>query len=805
MTDTDKPDHHWRVGMIIGGKYALLSLRAEGGEGPLFEAQNTWIGRRVAVKLLHPRHRGSEQAIVRFLQQARTATQIEHPNIVDVLDMGQDASDGSFYIVQEFLHGGDLRALLDRHALNVEQALDVIVPIMGALVAVNERGIVHRDVKPENIFLARNAYGEVIPKLIDFGVARQLHGERKLHTRIDNTVGTIDYMSPEQARGDELDARADIWSVGVVLYESIARKRPFEGNDDIAVLARIMSIDPTPLHEVVKGCALDLSNVVHRALQRDPEKRWPSMRQFLAALLACESVPRDDLVLRHRHSLASVAPVPSSGPKSSPRSSPRPPPRRTPTDRALETKKASIVELDSKELETQEPAPTVHREELKTVPLEVVSKPAHSALEDLSTSAERMLATNALDDAIEDAEQAIRLAAGAAEVTGRMRLVQAVAHSWRGDHHDAARYALEAMELFPKGTAHWFAAAGEVAASSGLIGHADRLPTLATEILETEPKEDASGARLIAAFRLSTWLLRTGDRERADQALAKTAGSAEEIGSKEPLVRAWLWVLRAELAIHAGDPGASIGFWEAAISAFADSGDARNACVQRQNLASAYIQLGAFKEADHALVDVLTAATAMKLDIVAIAKANHAVVLAREGQVDAAAAKARDARDALAESNNRRAEAFCRIYLAGILSFQKDFVAAEDEARAAISAAATSPDARAYAFATLGALLLRQRRAEQALGVSERAIELLRQLGGVEEGESLIRLVYVVALRANHQLDAAEVALSEATARLIERANRISDLEWRQSFLENIAENTRTLARAAKGSKDSVI
>ncbi|MBI2391713.1 MAG: serine/threonine protein kinase [Deltaproteobacteria bacterium] len=767
----------WRVGMVIGGKYALLSLRGEGGEGPLFEAQNTWTGRRVAIKLLHARLGRNEHSIARFLDQARTATRLEHPHIVDVLDIGQDQSDGSYFIVQEFLRGHDLRALIDRQQLDPAQALNLLVPIIAALIAVHDHGIVHRDLKPENIFLAKNALGTVVPKLIDFGVARAVSTVTKSVAHHERGVGTIEYASPEQVRGDMLDARADVWSMGVVFYEVIGWKRPFDGADEGAVVANILRLDPPGLEQLNPAVSSDFASVIAQALHRDRDRRWPSMRDFLQALLECPSIPGEEIRARHRAVLGSLAP-----PKPSTASRPSEAPR--PGNRTI-----SVIDLDA--------AQSLGAGRLQSeLGLESGSR---ATTDGLAAAAERALQTNALDEAIADAERAIRRAIGTPGVTARMRLVQAVAHRWRGAHVDAARCAFEAMELHPRGSAPWFESVGELAVASGAIGERDRLGSLAAAILGVEPSDgEAAAARLVAAFRIAAWLLRTGQTERSESVRAAVAEGAAALGPREPLVRAWYEVIGAEIGSHQGDPGASIEHLQRAVDAFAEAGDARSACVQRQNLANQYIQLGAYAEADVALVEVLKAALAMKLEMASVVKANHAVVLARIGDVAAAAQKAREAVDELVARGNRRAEAFCRIYLAGILSFQKDFVAAEDEARAAIVAASSAPEARAYAFATLGALLLRQKKLHEAHEVASRAMEIMISIGGVSEGESLIRLVHAVSLRALKRHDEAEAALDVAVARLRERAERISDERWRKSFLENIAENASTLARAGK-------
>jgi serine/threonine protein kinase len=767
---------HWRVGMVIGGKYALLSLRGEGGEGPLFEAQNTWTGRRVAIKLLHPRHGGNEHSIARFLEQARTATLLEHPNIVDVLDIGQDAADGSYFIVQEFLRGHDLRALIDRQQLDPAQAVNVLLPIMAALIAVHDRGIVHRDLKPENIFLAKNALGAVIPKLIDFGVARAVSTVTKSVARHERGVGTLEYASPEQVRGDMLDARADVWSMGVVFYEVIAWRRPFDGKDDAEVVANVLNASPPSLDRAARNVAPEFAAIVHKALTRDREQRWPSMRDFLQAMLSCASLPGDEIKARHKGLLASLTPVARPD-----RTSSMPP---SGSNRTI-----SVLDLES----------TLHiRAAERLVSEFAVDTGSRQNTDGLADAAERALQTNALDEAIADAERAIRRAAGKANMTARMRLVQAVAHRWRGAHQEAARCAYEAMELHARGTSPWFESAAELSVASGSIGERDRLGSMAAAVLHADPVDRASAvARVVAALRIATWLLRTGQTERSESLLQAVAGEAERLGH-EPLVRAWNAVLRAELASHHGDPGASLEHLQTAVDAFAEAGDGRSACVQRQNLANQYIQLGAYAEAHEVLVEVLKAALAMKLEFASVVKANHAVVLARIGDVDRAAQMAREAVDELLSRGNRRAEAFCRIYLAGILSFQKDFAAAEEEARAAIVAASSAPEARAYAFATLGALLLRQKKTVEAHEVALRAMEILVSIGGVSEGESLIRLVHAVSLRALKRHGEAEAALDDAVERLQARAASISDLRWRKSFLENIAENASTLARAGK-------
>jgi len=161
------------VGRFIGNKYRLLRLIGRGGMGAVYEAENTWTHRRVALKLLRPEYARDADAVRRFMREAQSASRIAHPNIVDILDLGQHEGDGGLFMVQELLVGEDLRRRLrSRKRLSPAEALQVLVPVVAALAAAHLRGIVHRDLKPENIFLCRTPAGDEVPKLIDFGIAK---------------------------------------------------------------------------------------------------------------------------------------------------------------------------------------------------------------------------------------------------------------------------------------------------------------------------------------------------------------------------------------------------------------------------------------------------------------------------------------------------------------------------------------------------------------------------------------------------------------------------------------------------------
>ncbi len=282
-------------GSVIGGKYRVERLLGSGGMGAVYEAVNTWTDRRVAVKLLHREYAKKPEIVGRFLREAKAATAVTHPNIVDVLDMGEDRDAGGLFIVQEFLEGKDLaRRIGEEPALGTREGLTLMVPVMSALVAAHRLGIVHRDIKPENIFLTTNARGVTVPKVIDFGISKVLDaaGDARAKTQTGVAIGTPQYMSPEQARGrPDIDGRSDIWSVGVVLYELVAGRLPFDAPNYNLLIVSILTTPAPPLADVAPGVSTELAAVIHRALETDPAARYASMAEFLEALLAC---PLDD-------------------------------------------------------------------------------------------------------------------------------------------------------------------------------------------------------------------------------------------------------------------------------------------------------------------------------------------------------------------------------------------------------------------------------------------------------------------------------------------------------------------------------
>jgi serine/threonine protein kinase len=272
-----------RVGQTLLRKYRLERLLGRGGMGIVYAATNLATGREVAIKVLGPG--AMDASVSRFLDEARAATAVRHPNVVDVLDL-DTAEDGTPFIVMELLRGETLRELLDRRKrLGLAEAWTVLRPAMRAIGHAHARGIVHRDIKPENLFLADDGHGGRTTKVLDFGIARVGASQR---TAVGTQLGTPFYMSPEQARGVGVGATTDVWAMGIVWFELLTGKLPFELPRDAtaaSVLAIILTARPSSLlyQEVVPAV---VAAVIDRALSSSPADRPSDMAAFEAALEA---------------------------------------------------------------------------------------------------------------------------------------------------------------------------------------------------------------------------------------------------------------------------------------------------------------------------------------------------------------------------------------------------------------------------------------------------------------------------------------------------------------------------------------
>ena len=276
------------------GPYEILEPLGKGGMGEVFKAKDTRLDRLVAVKILPPEWAQDTAMIERFDREGKAIASLNHPNICALHDLGRDA--GVSFLVMEYLQGESLAARIARGPLDLDEALDVAVPIVDALDQAHRRGVIHRDLKPGNIMLTRTG-----PKLLDFGLARTpaLPGKKTSGSGESGTVaavpttpltvpglliGTLQYMAPEQLDGLEADARTDIFSFGTVLHEMITGKRAFEGKSQILLISAIATNDPPLLTSVQPATPPALEHVVKTCLAKDPEDRWQTARDLLAEL-----------------------------------------------------------------------------------------------------------------------------------------------------------------------------------------------------------------------------------------------------------------------------------------------------------------------------------------------------------------------------------------------------------------------------------------------------------------------------------------------------------------------------------------
>lgn len=268
-------------GLLLGGKYLLEKRIASGGNASIWSATHVTLNRPVAVKFIEARTTANrEERVGLFLREAKVAASIRHKNVVDILDFGAPEDDdiSEPYMVMELLEGEALDLMLARGPLSTADAVFIARQVLSGLEAVHDAGIVHRDMKPGNVFVTQDGDG-VFARVLDFGIS-QSASEQSDHA----VVGTPEYMSPEQAYGDPLDGRTDLYSVGVMLYEMLAGYLPFDGEDPVQVLQLVAQADPLPL-EHSRADVPELCRFIDKAMARRPDDRFQTAREMHGALI----------------------------------------------------------------------------------------------------------------------------------------------------------------------------------------------------------------------------------------------------------------------------------------------------------------------------------------------------------------------------------------------------------------------------------------------------------------------------------------------------------------------------------------
>jgi serine/threonine protein kinase len=304
--DTSAADHDPLVGRTIAGKFVIERCLGAGAMGSVYRANQEALERTVAIKVMHREFAADRTYAERFHFEAKAASRLDHPNLIRVLDYGQE-SDGLFYIAMEYLEGRDLLAVLNEDwPLTHARIVELLAQTLSGLAEAHDAGVLHRDLKPDNIMVARRrgedgALAELV-KVCDFGIAKFVESaggaetapaERRKLTTGGLVVGTPEYMSPEQARGEAFDARSDLYSVGVILYQLLTRRVPFQGKNSIEVVFNVVHEEPAELWAEGPTAAPGLDALCLKAMSKRPEHRFQSAREMRAAIRAAATVAAD--------------------------------------------------------------------------------------------------------------------------------------------------------------------------------------------------------------------------------------------------------------------------------------------------------------------------------------------------------------------------------------------------------------------------------------------------------------------------------------------------------------------------------
>ncbi len=280
---------HDLTGIVLGGRYEVLGKLGVGGMASVYEGRRVGLHNRVAIKVLRADLCEDPSNVKRFIREARASSVIEHENIVDIVDFGPTDT-LPVYFVMEFLEGIDLRQEIKANGrMGWNRARRILLQVVGALGAAHAKAIVHRDVKPANIFLIRRQSGEEVAKVLDFGIAKVVEetmgGLTRGHTMTNGLLGTVAYMAPEQARGGTIDARTDVYAVGCVAFQMLTGQAPFRGNNPYVVLEQHVSEPPRRPTSLAADLPPEAEEIVLRCLEKAPENRFQSMAE-LAEVLA---------------------------------------------------------------------------------------------------------------------------------------------------------------------------------------------------------------------------------------------------------------------------------------------------------------------------------------------------------------------------------------------------------------------------------------------------------------------------------------------------------------------------------------
>ena len=282
------PPEERLCGQTLAGKYRIEGFLSQGGMGAVYRATHVMLGKPVALKLIRPEIVTSAEVVRRFQREARAASLLSHPNIVTIYDLGQ-VEDGTLYLAMELCAGMSLKDLIVAEGpLAPRRAVRLCRAIAGALALAHKNRIVHRDLKPHNVMIARDAEGQETPKLLDFGIAKAVETDGATLTSTGMVLGTPRYLSPEQAKGLSVDGRSDLYSLGIIFYEMLVGRVPFDDPSVPSLLVKHMAEPPRPPSELRPDVPPAIESIVLRLLEKDPARRFQSAEDLSAALAALD-------------------------------------------------------------------------------------------------------------------------------------------------------------------------------------------------------------------------------------------------------------------------------------------------------------------------------------------------------------------------------------------------------------------------------------------------------------------------------------------------------------------------------------
>jgi len=312
----NRPARDPLIGTTVGGRFKVEELIGQGGMGKVYRARHLALDRLVCLKMLKPTLLEDPTVVGRFEREAMAASRLNHPNSIQVLDFGRNETDGALYLVMEYVQGKDLRAVLrDEWPIPEARLCQIMAQVLAALGEAHAHHVIHRDLQPENIMIEQRRDHPDFVKVLDFGIAKILDSDLPGLTRADVVCGTPQYMAPEQATGGKLDARCDLYAVGVMLYQMVTSQLPFDGESSMDVLTRQVHEPPVPPRKRQPGAPISeaMESLILHVLSKDPARRPQSAEEFRQLLLAVPNGNASGRVGRATSDPRPAAPRPAQG------------------------------------------------------------------------------------------------------------------------------------------------------------------------------------------------------------------------------------------------------------------------------------------------------------------------------------------------------------------------------------------------------------------------------------------------------------------------------------------------------------